>query len=381
MTTPRTDYVARAPTRFLEQFRNKTKLAGVLKSYETQLQKLEDAAWEVILYRTLNTNPATGTAYAVGVQLDIIGRIVGRPRQGLSDSDYLIAIRGQIRINRSCGTPNDIIEVAILSLPPGYDFDYTELYPAAILVSITTQVLFTITVLFQNLVRTKSGGVRLLLEYSTDLALEWLTFADNNVAQANLFSGFPDMARWNVTQAFPSINNLFFIPEHPFRGGESVTLKLRNSATFPAPFAANTTYYVGYVTADLITLSLTEGGASINYTSDDASFTLVTVCPGVKKRTVATTDFLGVGFQDINVQMWPFQINDPVVLSTDGELPGPYVAGTVYYIGSDDDDNLLLLDAPSGTPINQTTVGSGTHTITCVAGGTVSAVLDSSVYL
>ncbi len=152
--TPSTNHAARGVARFLEQFRRKPFLEAFLAALLKQVQKLEDATWEVILLRNLEDGE--------GIVLDWIGVIVGRPRQGLTDTDYKVALAAQIRINRSSGTGPDILDVAALSVPPGTVIDYSESYPCTIQVVIQNQAV-SIAVLFSNLFRTKAAGVRLYL--------------------------------------------------------------------------------------------------------------------------------------------------------------------------------------------------------------------------
>jgi hypothetical protein len=177
------DHADRGVAKFLEQFKNDPGLDAVTRSYLNRVQELENAIWEVILIR--------GIDLSEGVGLDVIGRVVGRARLGLIDSDYRIALRAQIRINRSSGTPEDLIAVAVLSMPAGFTFSYDEFPTATIVVHVNEQVGFNIQVLFDNLNRTRAGGVRLLLEYPSidaDTA-----FAFSNVsATSDPLKGFGD---------------------------------------------------------------------------------------------------------------------------------------------------------------------------------------------
>jgi hypothetical protein len=178
------DHAARGLARFLEQFKSKPNLAALAKSYLNRIQELENAVWEVILFRGLESSE--------GVQLDKIGRIVGRGRGSLNDDDYRIAIRGQIRINRSCGTPEDLIVVTRLSSPSSTVFSYDELHPATVLIAIIGALDFNIDVLFGNLVRTKSGGVRLFLTWSAANPENTFTFAPGSVPVVDTLKGFGD---------------------------------------------------------------------------------------------------------------------------------------------------------------------------------------------
>lgn len=181
-----TDHSDRGVARFVEQFRYKPRLEALTRSYLRRVQELEDAVWEVVAYRYLET--------AEGYQLDRIGRIVGRGRGSLSDDDYRIAVRGQIRINRSCGTPEDLIAVTRLSAPTGTVFVYGELYPATVIMSIVGAAVWNVAVLFNNLRRTKSGGVRLFLTYSLADPSNTFTFAPGSVPVADAARGFGSSA-------------------------------------------------------------------------------------------------------------------------------------------------------------------------------------------
>jgi hypothetical protein len=184
--SPSTDHVERGLAKFLGQFRNKPLLSALLRSYLRRVQEVEDATWEVIYNRLLDN--------AEGVQIDIIGRIVGRGRNNLSDNDYKIAVRAQIRINRSSGRPEDVIDVARLSLPYVFTFSYEEIYPAAIYMQVYGGVDFNVVVLFNNLVKAKAGGVKLWLNTSPEGPENTFTFASGDVTEDDPNRGFGDDA-------------------------------------------------------------------------------------------------------------------------------------------------------------------------------------------
>lgn len=129
---------------------------------------------------------------ASGAQLDMIGRIVGRGRSGLSDADYFIAIRAQIRINRSCGTPEDMIDVTRLTVPAGFTFTYDEAYPKGIWITVSGAVNWTISILYDNLFRAKSSATRLFLQYSLEDDANTFTFASGDAVEASTTQGFGD---------------------------------------------------------------------------------------------------------------------------------------------------------------------------------------------
>lgn len=153
-----TDHADQGVAKFLEQFKDKAALEAWARSYLNRIQELEDAIGEVILIRGIDDSE--------GVGLNAIGKIVGRPRLALIDADYRIALRAQIRINRSSGTPEDLLDVTGLSIPAGQDFTLDEAYPATVIIEVLGQSVFNLLVLLDNLIRTKAGGVKLFLGYN-----------------------------------------------------------------------------------------------------------------------------------------------------------------------------------------------------------------------
>lgn len=178
------DHADQGVAKFLEQFKDKAALDGLARSYLNRVQELEDAIWEVILIR--------GVDFSEGVNLDALGQIVGRPRLGLGDVDYRVALRAQIRINRSSGTPEDMIAVTGLSITAGESFTFAEAYPATVVIEVLGQAIFNMLVLLDNLLRTKAGGVRLILEYSTVPTDHNFTFSDDDTTPADTQRGWGD---------------------------------------------------------------------------------------------------------------------------------------------------------------------------------------------
>lgn len=186
------DFPDRGIARFLEQFKNSPFFAALTRSYLNRVQELEDAIWEVILIRGIESSE--------GVNLDTIGKIVGRPRFGLIDSDYRVALRAEIRINRSAGTTIDVIDVGVLSIPVGFTFTYDEVPTATIIITVAATlpadpITFDPLVLFGNLVRTKAAGVRLQLivfTVGTDNAFQFSDGTVDGTSATHGFSAAPD---------------------------------------------------------------------------------------------------------------------------------------------------------------------------------------------
>lgn len=133
-------------------------------------QTLEDVLNQVLFGRMLDN--------AVGAQLTMIGKIVGRPRNGISDDDlYRRVVRAQISTNKSNGTIEDLITIADLVV---HDDDaryvvYNYGRAALVLEVVGVVTDSSIAQLLVSMLRQgKAGGVRLqLVHHLTDAALEF----------------------------------------------------------------------------------------------------------------------------------------------------------------------------------------------------------------
>lgn len=99
------DHEARAKDTTLGQFKASPKLQALLAALVKEVQRLEDLKFDMITDRLIDA--------AAGVNLDIIGRIVGLDRLDVSDDDeYRELLKIKIRANNSdCGA-EDIIFIA-----------------------------------------------------------------------------------------------------------------------------------------------------------------------------------------------------------------------------------------------------------------------------
>jgi hypothetical protein len=120
-------HVTEAISLLTDVFRGGDVNKALLSSYIKEIQALEAAAFDVIEGRQLPT--------AENAQLDSIGDLVGEPRLGRDDDTYRAAIKVRIRINRSQGKAEDVIDVVRLIVGAGL-FDYTEVYPAGFYVTV-----------------------------------------------------------------------------------------------------------------------------------------------------------------------------------------------------------------------------------------------------
>jgi hypothetical protein len=193
-----TDTVERGLALLLEQFKGKPLLEGLLSSYLAQVQKLEDCAWEVIDHTALED--------LEGQALDDLGVLLRRGRDDLSDDDYRIALRAQIRINRSSGTTVDLQDVAILSVPDGTALAYDEYYPATVRFKIVgDSSAVNLSTFWVNLKATKLGGVRLFVEYGVTADEDMFAFAPTTAGATDSNKGWGDAVAGGVGGRLASV--------------------------------------------------------------------------------------------------------------------------------------------------------------------------------
>lgn len=145
---PEVFHEERALRTLSDYFRGKTNIPSFARLFGLRAQDFEEYAWDVIygrlllgnltiqvpVYQTIDEVSETTEAVdvatdAVGICLEQLGKLVGAPRRGLDDTNYQQAIRLRIRTNRSFGRSSDVLEIAILSVPPGTPIKYYEGYP------------------------------------------------------------------------------------------------------------------------------------------------------------------------------------------------------------------------------------------------------------
>jgi hypothetical protein len=155
-----TDHLARGLRRPIGILR-KPKLQGLMSPHLRQRQKLESAAYEV----AYSLNIESG----FGVILDNIGAIVGRGREGAGDTEFKIALRAQIRINRSTGKTADFTDVGGLSVP-GTTWHVDDYPPASLIVYSDEPVpsAEAVPVLFENLRQVRPLGVRAFWDWTLE---------------------------------------------------------------------------------------------------------------------------------------------------------------------------------------------------------------------
>lgn len=115
---------------------------------------------------------------AVGAQLDVVGKLVGRRRRGLDDDTYRRHIRAQITVNKSSGTINDVLSVARLIIFDSLislilDNRGQGTYELFVAAAITEELAQTVAAFVQS---ATSGGVRAIVHFGVSDAAGWFRF-------------------------------------------------------------------------------------------------------------------------------------------------------------------------------------------------------------
>lgn len=80
------------------------KISALLAAYVAEVQALELAYWDLLTKRS----PAT----AEGAVLDLLGKIVGQPREGRTDEQYRVWISARVMVNQSSGLSWQLLGLA-----------------------------------------------------------------------------------------------------------------------------------------------------------------------------------------------------------------------------------------------------------------------------
>ncbi len=149
-----------------------TRMSKFLTAVAGSIQSVEDALQQLYTERRIDT--------AVATQLDVLGRIVGQPRLGLSDSDYRRHVRARIATNRSNGSAEDIIKITRLVLDDDDVYIHVEQQQVAtVVVDLRdTPVAYALAQIVRDfLTDGVSAGVRLIVEFTSAPLEETFSFA------------------------------------------------------------------------------------------------------------------------------------------------------------------------------------------------------------
>lgn len=117
------DHVAIAKALLIEQFQPRPNINKLVEIMAGRVQGVENVASDLLTRRAIDT--------AEGAQLDIVGEIVGQPREGREDEEYRDAIRFRVQLNISNGEPETLIAAHRFFANPTLS-NYLEAYPASV---------------------------------------------------------------------------------------------------------------------------------------------------------------------------------------------------------------------------------------------------------
>jgi hypothetical protein len=126
-----------------------------LASYTNRAQEIENLLWDMLLGLLIDN--------AAGVNLEILGRLIGQDRISEDEEIYRRAIEARVRVNISQGEPEDLYYI-VRVMAPGSTFTYLDVYPAMIIVEIDANLLFNdpgLIAIFLWAARAAGVGLRL----------------------------------------------------------------------------------------------------------------------------------------------------------------------------------------------------------------------------
>ena len=121
------EFSAQMLTRLLMFVRHDPNFVAIVNALSTRTELVIDAAKTVTEAFDLDT--------AVGVQLDVIGVIVNRPRWGLADDRYRALIKAHIDLILSSTSTAETLLAVVLAITGSPAPDYEEFYPAQFRIS------------------------------------------------------------------------------------------------------------------------------------------------------------------------------------------------------------------------------------------------------
>jgi hypothetical protein len=192
------DHAGEAEARLLAQFDDAVKLHALVRVLVGPVQELEQAAFGV--------RDAFNVETVTGDQLEVLGEIVGEPRQGRLDAHYRAYVQARILANSADGAPGTLYKIArtllgagVLSLrivqapPAHYDF---EVAASALALpwdgAVTVAPEVVAFALADALFMATSAGVGLTLLYQYGVDADQLLWASGDVEEDSVTQGLAD---------------------------------------------------------------------------------------------------------------------------------------------------------------------------------------------
>lgn len=124
------DHVLDGLDRVISRFDHSPRLRGFIAALLDQVQEVEGVLLDLFYSRTLDG--------ATDAQLDVIGRVVGEPRDGLDDAAYRRFIRARLSVNLSQGERERLKDI-VRATAGTDDVQFVPNYPAAFVVYYLTR--------------------------------------------------------------------------------------------------------------------------------------------------------------------------------------------------------------------------------------------------
>jgi hypothetical protein len=196
--TKKTDTVTAGIRRAINQYRDKPVFEAMLTAYLQQLQEVED-----VLFQLENRIPASGDAGITGVQLDVLGALVGQPRGGRDDTEYLKWIMARTLVNHASGLGDEIFSLLTTILPDDTNFTYSE--GTAEFDIYIDDVVSDSEDLARIIRETRGAGIGFNLSYFVDV--DSFQFSDTDATVSDPDKGFGDDTISTVGGVFASASD------------------------------------------------------------------------------------------------------------------------------------------------------------------------------
>lgn len=177
------DWAARLRSRLYTQFRSSTSWQAWCDVLGQQFDDLEAAGQT--LFTLLDVEASEG------VQLDVIGRLIGQPRNGVDDPTYRLYLSARVLANKSTGTVEDIFKIMRAlygqdEAQPRYEGGLVKQFAIRIGEVLTrTEALIGVEFLGDA----KEAGARALLEWSESAATGTFHLWDGPVLATGIVAG------------------------------------------------------------------------------------------------------------------------------------------------------------------------------------------------
>ena len=224
-----TDWSARLLGRLYEQFKGLPNWTALVQYViAPQAQAVEDVLQQLLLLASIDSGVG-------GVQLDVIGRIVGCPRQTLSDADYRKYLKGKILVNRSGGRLEELYAIFVAIFGPSVALGYADAPPAGFVLTLTSQIVTAVqdAILLRFMGQAKAAGVKMIFcsQEASDADSLWTDTCGTLTVQANPGDTF--LAAANAA-SFPSSGSLVVSPG--LANAETVTYTSIGTGAFGPQF-------------------------------------------------------------------------------------------------------------------------------------------------